>query len=76
MISEDIRTVYTASDWLVASLGMVNIGYNINKKTFINVLSEQLEKFPHHLHYAILFSGASAERHNYRNRTTCMHRKR
>ena len=57
-------------------MGTVNIGYHLNTGNFINVLSERLGKNSRHPYYAILFSGASAERHNYRNRTTCTHRKR
>ena len=44
LISQDIKTVDTASDWLVANLGTVNIGYQVNTGSFIDVLSKQLEK--------------------------------
>ena len=76
MISQSIRTVYTASDWLVANLSTVNIGYHVDMGNFINVLSEQLEKIFRHPYYAILFSGASAERHNYRKTTTCIEKEK
>jgi len=49
---------------------MVDIGYHVNMGNFINVLSKQLENISRHLYYAILFSGASAEHHNYRKKTT------
>jgi len=62
--------VDTASDWVIANLGMVDMGYHVNMGNFINVLSKQLENISRHLYYAILFSGASAEHHNYRKKTT------
>ena len=50
MISQDIWIVDTASDWVIANLGMVNIRHHVNMGNFINVLSKQLENISRHLY--------------------------